>query len=106
MIEKSFVQTHIGFDSKTSARQFSYFKPAAAAISSTSSGRSLGGILTMSLSISFVATIVALLLEAVSNPSAPLNRIAGHFIHSFAYSNCIGILLGISILGLTPRPIF
>jgi two-component system, LytTR family, sensor histidine kinase AlgZ len=67
------------------------------------SDRSFGDILTTTLSLNFVSTIVALLLEAVSNPSAPPTRIAEHMVDSFVYANCIGTLLGVSIFGFAPR---
>src|SRR5689334_20492893 len=67
------------------------------------SGRSFGQMLTATLSVNFAGTILALLLEAVSHPSAPPSRIAEHFSHSFVYSNCIGTLIGFFVFGLAPR---
>src|SRR5256885_11767963 len=67
------------------------------------SDRSLINILTTVLSWNFTATALALLFEATFQPEAPSAQIARHFIDSFIYSNCIGLLLGFAIFGFTPR---
>lgn len=85
------------------AKRFASRNLSAANDSTVKSNRSFGNILTTTLALNFASTIVALLLEAASHPSAPLSQIAEHFIDSFIYANCIGTLLGFSIFGLAPR---
>ena len=67
------------------------------------SDRSFGNILFTALSASVAATILALLLEATSHSDVPLAEIARHFLDSFVYSNCIGVLVGFAVLTQTPR---
>src|SRR5918911_1035377 len=70
---------------------------------SRKSDRSFINILTTVLSANFVGTVLALLLEATFHSDLPPSQIASHFIDSFVYSNCIGILVGFAILSQTPR---
>jgi two-component system, LytTR family, sensor histidine kinase AlgZ len=86
-----------------SAKRFASRNLSRADDSIVKSNRAFGNILTITLALNFASTIVALLLEAASHPSAPLIRIVEHFIDSFVYANCIGTLLGFSIFGLAPR---
>ena len=66
------------------------------------SDRTFANTLTTVLSWNFAATILALLFEATYQLRSPPAVIAAHFVHSFVYSNCIGMLVGFAVLGFTP----
>src|SRR6266849_1652350 len=70
---------------------------------STKSDRSFGNILTTVLSWNFAGTVLALLFEATFHSDAPPGQIARHFVDSFIYSNCIGMLVGFAVFSFTPR---